>query len=483
MKRVIFLLFCLSFVSLSYGQSIKMSVIVPTAPFLVVDELRVIGTADDPYTQGNESLSTIGQINLGVVAPSDTSLTPFQEQSLEVGGVASLKNISSSRDLIVEGGAIPVDDVRVNGDLFTTASSFNNVSANKFMAKTIAVSSDSASTSVNLNHELSAKNITINAAPMTISRELGNKLNLKPIAKKGNSETSENQNKRHIYYPWVSTTISASQCNSNGNLCTADECSICSTGTSSTICYDTRTETIPASYAKAGATFQKIGTAKFYCKPVEVYFGGNSGDDSYKLDNTNSGCYQYMTYFGKDKDDDNDVYQGFTTAISLDTGSTSNPSTLTATTNPFAGKTTSNAINSSDLGLACYNLCSSNATGCNTMKEFYMAVSNNNVENFANIFGSSNYCADSASSWPKGSGLSCKSTEKVVDVYMLRCPKGSGAKSGGNTITQYRKVACKQYTAVNNEYNDVLSATNSQGQANGDKFLNLSAYFYPEFED
>lgn len=470
MKRVFFLLTSLFFAVISYAQSLEMSIVVPTAPVLIVDELRVIGT-------GTNDLSKINSLNLGLLPSTEDSTRPFQEQKIVVGGTTQLGKISSGRDLFIE-NPIFITAIRLNqGNLFTSVPTFTIVKAGDFIAKTIT--GPTTQSNLKLSSKLSAQTIEIDGATMTISKDKGNKIKLAPLSTGAAISQVAEQNKQHIYYPWQSSQPSGlSQCNSNGDLCTKDACSVCASGSPTTECYDKRTESIADSYAKAGATYQKIGTAKFYCKPVEVYNNENTLDTATSENPGRSKCYQFMSYFGKNPTNNNNIelVEGFTSQITVSGNEYSRPETLTTSSNPFVNLTTNNnLVSPTDLGQACYSLCSSNDSGCSDTMEFYVALSNGSVKNFSSIFASSDFCSNSQSVWPIGSGLSCLAKEEIVDVYLLRCYQGSGAKTGG-TIDQYRKVKCRQYSTVNNEYNSVVNSN-----TDGDKFLTLSAYFNSEF--
>ena len=153
MKKVMFLLFCLSLVSVSYGQFVEMNVVIPTAPVLVVDELRVIGT-------GETNLSTItNKANLGVIAPANSADTPFQQQSLQVVGAATLGKIAAGRDLFVD-GYMPVSTAQINNNFFTATPSFGSVAAGKFTAATISGPTSNSTHELGVNSKLSA-NITV----------------------------------------------------------------------------------------------------------------------------------------------------------------------------------------------------------------------------------------------------------------------------------------------------------------------------------
>ena len=89
---------------------------------------------------------------------------------------------------------------------------------------------------------------------------------------------------------------------------------------------------------------------------------------------------------------------------------------------------------------------------------------------FADVFAET--CSDAdRSSWPTGSGLSCKGKERILDIYMLQCYQGSGKllRAAATTKYQRRKVICRQY--------DHVVAEQSNAAALGNK-----AFFYPSFD-
>ena len=424
MKKISALLLFLLPVFFAYAQTVEMTTVIPTTPSVVVDELRVIG--------GNTN-SNVGTMNIGIV-PNDTD-TPFQSQTLRVAGNTSITSaITSGRDLFVR-EPLRFSSINIGeGNVFTDLATFPNVEGGTFRAKTIGTNNQSNASSVKVN-TLSGKEVKILNAVVEDPFGRG-----ATIAKRKNvyiatEQTSANQNKYHIYKPWgaLQTTAPTNtpKCNNSGALCTKNNCSACTSG-GATVCYDVRERTFPLpQYYAAGAIYEKIGTAKFYCKPSDTF--NEAG-------NLNSSCRHYMVYSGRNTTASNtNSFEpgGFTSG----TG---------AIVNPFNNINTTNAINS-NLSPAekCSAMCS--ASGCTNAQagDYFVAVdaATTQVVDFTAVFNEN--CQNANSSWPAGSGLSCQAGERVIDIYVLRCYQGSGrlARPAG-TYYQQRQVVCKQYSNV-----------------------------------
>lgn len=462
MKRTLFSLVLILFVSMAYGQAIEMSTVLPTAPVAVVDELRVIGT-------GNTNVSTISTVNLGIVSNGQNTM-PFQKQILDVDGdITSVEVLSAGRSLFYTGAITGLNSLSVykDGTAFADVSAITSASAGLFRAAVV----ESASTNtLNVGDSISAKSIEIDDMVMESPFARGTFIDVK---NKTIAQNLSDTDKYHIYYPWKnnnSDVSTLSKCNSDNSLCSKTQCDTCNSGTSSTLCYDSRTKTISDYYDAKGATYEKIGSVKFYCKPVEIF--DSEGDDAtHTWDADASGCKQYMV-----SSINGVLSQGFTSAVG-DAEAVAYPLSST-TTNNTAVETALTATR--DIGHICNILCNNGNTGCASDTTFLRAVSEGNtVEDVNGLFNDDDYCENASwgqgEGWPLGSGLTCKVTEKVIDVYAIFCPQYSGAKQVGGTITQYRKVACKQYSNVSAELSDISDTQK-------DEILN-KAYFYPEFEN
>ena len=449
MKKITFLLIFLSLISLSYGQAIEMSTVVPTSPVAVVDELRVIGT-------GNDYLSKINIMTLGV----DTSnLNPFQFQTLALeGDVKKVKTISSGRDFFFTGGDLEISsaDIYDGGTLFINTEYFKYVSADIFRSPVI----QGPNTEENLSlSNISAQEIYVDDALIASPFIVGTFIKSNPPTA-GVSVASSEQKKYHIYYPWTGQQPSGlAKCNADGSLCSKENCSACSRASVSE-CYDMRTVSIPIVYEPNGATYEKIGTVKFYCKPLDIYNG-------YNLDTTASSCRQYMVY------SDNDTYiEGFTNGDEplvmpiIDRGVTYDDSGI---------KDYLDAANG-DLGEVCYKTCGNRTCNSDIQQLVTLDTATGEFVKINNTFRNEDLCSDASWSeeegaWPIGSGLSCKAKEKVIDIYMLSCYEKSGEKRKGYN-TQYRKVLCRQYDQVSAEYAEIPS---------DNRELLGNRYFFPDF--
>ncbi len=421
MKKVSALLFCLLSASLTYAQAIEMTTIIPTTPSAVVDELRVLGSGTN---------SQVGTMNIGV---SNTGLNvganaPFQSQTLRATGAntAISDYVSADRDLM-SNRSLTLSAVNVgnNGALFTGANSFPYVEAQTFRAKNISGPNSSSTIKTNA---LSGKSIEVDGSKIASPFAHGSVISKKKPVYIAVEQNTTNQPKQHIYGPWgelQATAPSGTKCNSGGNLCTKNACAQC-TSNNATSCIDVRSRTLPDVYEAAGATFEKVATAKFYCKPSDVY------DSNGNLTSTCGRYFVYSPFNGY-------TTEGFVSAANLPSFSNS-------------------AIQfNADPAENCAAVCGN--TGCSTNGTYYLVVrvngSTTGVMNFADAVGAS--CSTAASAWPGGSGLSCKEDEIVVDIYALNCYQGSGrlARAGG-TWYQKRTVYCNKYDDVHgNEASNV----------------------------
>lgn len=452
MKKITFLLIFLSLISLSYGQAIEMSTVVPTSPVAVVDELRVIGTESDDTSE----------INIMTLGVDTSNLNPFQSQTLAIEGLLkNVKTISSGRDFFFIGSGleIPSADIYDGGTLFINTEYFKYVSADIFRSPEIL----GPNTEENLSlSNISAQEIFVDDIYLNSPFEKGTVIKSYPPAQGITVADAAEQKKYHIYYPWETEMQSPTtpKCNSDGSLCSKDNCSACSRASVSE-CYDMRTVSIPIVYEPNGATYEKIGTVKFYCKPLDIYNG-------YNLDTTASSCRQYMVY------SDNDTYiEGFTNGDEplvmpiIDRGVPYDDSGI---------KDYLDAANG-DLGEVCYKTCGNRFCDSDIQQLVTLDPATGEFVKIDNTFGNEELCSDASWSeeeggWPIGSGLSCKAKEKVIDIYLLRCYTKSGTKRGKESIVQYRKVLCRQYNRVSAEYSAIPSANID---------LLEKRYFFPDF--
>ena len=449
MKKITFLLIFLSLISLSYGQAIEMSTVVPTSPVAVVDELRVIGT-------GNDDLSKINIMTLGV----DTSnLNPFQFQTLALeGGVKKVKTISSGRDFFFTGSDLEISsaDIYDGGTLFINTEKLPNVSADIFRSPVIQ--GPDATEDLSLS-KLSAREIYVDDALIASPFIVGTFIKSNPPTA-GVSVASSEQKKYHIYYPWTGQQPSGlAKCNEDGSLCSKENCSACSRA-SNRACYDQREVTIPHIYEPNGATYKKIGTVKFYCKPLEIYNG-------YNLDTGASSCKQYMVYAAEGK-----YIEGFTT----EEETVDMP--IFGSGIPYDDSGIKDYLDAAngDLGEVCYKTCRNRTCNSDIQQLVTLDPATGEFVKIDNTFRNEDFCSDASWSeeegaWPIGSGLSCKSNEKSIDIYMLSCYEKSGEKRKGYN-TQYRKVLCRQYDQVSAEYSAIPSEKID---------LLENRYFFPDF--
>ena len=190
MKRTLFSLVLVLFVSMAYGQAIEMSTVLPTAPVAVVDELRVIGT-------GNDNTSTISTVNLGIVSNGQIDM-PFQKQILDVGGnISSVGVLSAGRSLFYTGAIAGLNSLSVykDGTVFADVSEITSASAGLFRAAVV----ESASTdTLSVGDSISAKSIEIDEMVMESPFERGTFIDAK---NKTIAQDLSNTDKYHIYYP------------------------------------------------------------------------------------------------------------------------------------------------------------------------------------------------------------------------------------------------------------------------------------------
>ncbi|MBQ4493761.1 MAG: hypothetical protein II972_04095 [Elusimicrobiaceae bacterium] len=437
MKRLTAFLFCALATSLVYGQAVELSTLLPAKPSSVVDELRVLGTGT----------STITEMNIGLAMPSAAVEEPLQMQTLEVSGMPTILNtISAGRDLILN-EKIDLKSINIgDGKLFIRAGVFPFVKTGTFRAKDIETTATSGTMYLNA---LSGKDIHVDGAVLDSPFNKGSVIAKRKVVYLGSDQDSSNQNKYHIYFPWSTPSTTAPnvtpKCNNSGAICTKNNCAYCNNGSGS-FCYDVRSRNLTAVYEAAGATYEKIGTAKFYCKPVDTY--DNNGA-------LTSECRHYMVYSGRN----GDHIEGFTAG----TG---------AVANPFAGVGVDVGFYESYTKTNIAEKCASlfNCSPCSAYKEnlFFVLKSTQEIVKFDVIFAETCSNAD-ASSWPAGSGLSCKAQEKVIDVYALKCYPGSGKKIRDTaTYYQTRKVLCRQYSHVHAEKSEV-------------EHIQDRYFFYPDF--
>lgn len=487
MKKMFFSVIALLVVSLSYGQAIEMLKVIPTNPAAVIDELRVYDT---------NNASSIQTMNVGL--PFDQidnqSNRPFQSQTLksETTTISSNGSIHAGRDLFINNPDpnnnpyIAFDDISIGseGTLFTKISSFPTVNAGYLRAKNI--NGPTLGTNVTLTNGkgfLSGRDITIDGVPLQSPFDKGNQIAKRKIVRKGiaTSDTGK-QAKQHIYKPWSLLTATPNSapnvtplCNSDNKLCSSSQCSVCDTNTNA-YCYDVRSKELPAVYNAHGATYEKVGTVKLYCKPMDIFVRENA-TQIHLQNNNGSTCEQYIVYGGK-----NGAYaEGFTTG---DNASVTNPLSNIVENQNLAN------INKS-VAEKCFINCGSVPAGCSLSqeKEYTIVVDENGNSVDFSDFANTNFCANAkygdqdSPRFSEGSGLSCKASEKTFDVYALRCYAGSGMRlREEGTYYQKRKVICRQYSHVNAEYN-----TQIQDPSDPDSTVPLKDelnrnFFYPSFK-
>lgn len=484
MKKMFFSVIALLVVSLSYGQAIEMLKVIPTNPAAVIDELRVYDT---------NNASSIQTMNVGL--PFDQidnqSNRPFQSQTLKSGTTAidSSGNIYAGRDLFINNSAIQFSNIVVNegGSLFTKISSFPAVNAGYLRAKTIT--GPTVNTTLTLTNGkgfLSGREITIDGVPLQSPFDKGNQIVKRKIIRKGITTADTNkQEKQHIYKPWSLLTVTPNSaptvtpmCNADNNLCTSTRCDVCDSNTASS-CYDVRSKTLPAVYDANGATYEKVGTIKLYCKPKDTF----EQTETYrvKLQTDGSTCEQYIVYAAK-----NGTYvSGFTTG---DNATVTNPLSNVETVEANLNQDLANV--SKSVAEKCFIKCG-NAAGCSASQagEYTILIDENGNSVTFSDFANNNFCANAkygssdTPRWSEGSGLSCKANEKTFTVYALRCYQGSGYRlREAGSYYQKRKVICRQYSHVNAEYN-----TQIQDPSDPDSTVPLKDelnrnFFYPSFK-
>lgn len=426
MKRLALSLFYLMLFSVSFGQFVEMTSVVPTEPKIVVDTLTVFDT-------GSTNPSSINHLNLGFFSTSTASNVnrPFQIPKL-TADILNVGNLNAGRDISIitsdtqtantvslKGGILFVPEVTSIGSINTNSNPYAVFRANQVNIE------DDGSLSLN---RLEGKNITVS------------NLSIYQPVSKGNLISVRNQRFYyyeqmdpkyiHIYRPWSSPEPSGNissysslspLCSNAGNLastlqapCTEDACH-CNENDSG-YCYEFRKLKLPAVYDAQGATYEKIGTVKFYCKP-----------------NT---CTQYMIYTARE----GTITEGFTASIS----------------NPFPNISTNiNLVKSSSStpAIKCNILCNNNA-GCTAAQTVFIAIdqSDGSIDDFSTTFQSASFCNSAATGYPQGSGLNCKANEKVFDIYALKCNVGSGKRvRQEGEFFQRRQVICQQFDQVKDE--------------------------------
>lgn len=482
MKKILLFLVALTFVSLSYAQAVKMVKVIPTKPSTVVDELRVYGT--EP--------SQIQTMNMGLPVGSHDQNRPFQMQTLQAD-TNDVSQIHSSRDLIINRPSVTFKDIEVgeNSVFFTQISSFPTIQAGLLRAKTINGPGATLNGYPTLtltgdtNGKLSGQNVTVDNTVISSPFASGNEIVKRAIYLYGQTLTGDNagkQAKQHIFFPWSKITSSTiteasvtpsasglSRCNANGALCTASNCAICDNGSSGTMCYDIRSKYLSAVYDANGATYTKVGSIKLYCKPHDKFVTQNL---QIVLDTDNpSTCEQYVSYAVRaDINGDNIYEEGF---------STGSDATITNLNLSNISQSENLADISKGPAEKCFIQCNNNVNGCTSAqaKEYFIFVGENGAPvDLSYYFANANFCADAkytnsdSPRWSEGSGLSCKAKEKIIDIYALRCYENSGKLlRAANTYYQSRKVLCRQYSKVNEEY----TATKSSAYG--------KHYFFPSF--
>lgn len=429
MKKLSAFLFCLVCTSLVYGQAVELSTIIPANPSVVVDELRVLGPG----------YSKIDRMNIGMPI-AEGAVEPFQTQTLKRVASASfyIKDIVDvGRDFISNGSySAPQVNIGENGNFFTNGNTFSMIEAGTFRAKTISGPDSAAVMAVNT--ALSGKDIDVDAAKIASPFGRGRKIsklhvNTKLLA----TEDTETPSKRHLFYPWeeLSSTTLTGTCGTKYSACN---------NASTKFCYEVRKRTLPAVYDAAGATYEKIGTAKFYCKPSDTYDSNGA---------LTSECRHYMVHMSENS---TSVLEGFTSGTD-------------AVANPYVALSNSVGFNRATPAEKCNSFRS---TGFVVYEEkfYFIDLSTQTQVRFEDVFNETCSSAD-ASNWPAGSGLNCQAREKVIDVYVLKCYPGSGKllRASGD-YWQRRKVICRQYSNVyNNEKNSVND-------------IKDRSFFYPVFD-
>lgn len=435
MKKIAFLLIGLSFVSLSYGQSLVLHSTISTDKKNVVDKF----TAFDPATVTNTAY-------IGTTTKTRNTNRPFQMQNLHVlngignSGDTGTLNMSAGRDFVIDGNISNFNTATIyGGSLFSSVATTNSnpiidLNAGKARAQNIisSLSAIELSTSRNENTRLGGKNISVNSKQIASPFNYGSLITLNnTINKNGPLATSSSSGFRaHIYYPWSSLyptidtmniavpTDYTNRCNgsavpSSYVPCRHTSCSYCSSSTTGK-CHDVRSIELPSVFQSNGATFNKIGSIKFYCK-----YNGNS-------------CAQYY-----------DANLG----INSEEGYTLNN---VPSGSIFSYATDSNIITYHTPAEKCSVMCGGT---CNNAANYYVAIDTNtgDVVNIGTIYTESTRCSNVATNWP---GLECQANEIDLEVYQLSCNSGSGAalRTGG-TYYQYRKVDCDG-SSVNGETAD-----------------------------
>lgn len=438
MKKLSVFMFCLTCAALVYGQSLEMSTIISSTPSIVVDELRVIGS----------DLSTINNMNIGLKASTDADNNPFQTQTLKLEGNTFISDsIQAGRDLYINEKLDPYQTFVENGNVFTNSKTYGNVETGTLKAHGITLT---AINTMNVNKILGG-NIYIDGKLIDTPFEKGSNIVMRKVNSNYLAQViaeEYKQNRKHILHPWedlTDTPQTEDLCKQNGRPYYA-----CDNG--SEFCYDTRTRTISEPvYAANGATYEKIGTAKFYCKSEDTY------SDTGVLSST---CRHYMVYSGLNPvTNENILIEGYTNGV----GAVANPLDTAIISE------TTDAVDVVSPAEKCAVL-SSNAGASNYFR--ILNIFDENLQQyvkFTDVFAETCSNAD-RSSWPIGSGLSCKGKERILDIYMLQCYQGSGKLlRAAATKYQRRKVICRQY--------DHVVAEQSNAAALGDK-----AFFYPSFD-
>lgn len=476
MKKILLFLVALTFVSLSYAQAVKMVKVIPTKPSTVVDELRVYGTEPSQISQ-------IQTMNMGLPVGSHDQNRPFQMQTLQAD-TNDVSQIHSSRDLIINRPSVTFENIEVgeNSVFFTQISSFPTIQAGLLRAKTINGPGATLNGYPTLtltgdtNGKLSGQNVTVDNTVISSPFASGNEIVKRAIYLYGQTLTDDKQAKQHIFFPWskiTSTTTTAdsvtppnlSRCNTNG-VCTASNCDICENGSSDTMCYDIRSKYLSAVYDANGATYTKVGSIKLYCKPHDKFVTQNL---QMVLDT--STCEQYVSYAVRaDINGDNIYEEGF---------STGSDATITNLNLSNISQSENLADISKGPAEKCFIQCNNNVNGCTSdqAKEYFVLIDENGYAvSLSDFFANANFCVDAkytnsdSPRWSEGSGLSCKAKEKIIDIYALRCYENSGKRlREANTYYQSRKVLCRQYSKVNEEY------TTTKSSAYG------KHYFFPSF--
>ena len=438
MKRLTLSLFYLMLFSVSFGQFVEMTSIVPTEPKNVVDTLKVFGT-------GTSNTSTINHLNLGFFPSSAASNVnrPFQIPALTANTLSISNQISAGRDISIitnntqtanmvslQGGILFVPSVTTIGAIDTNNNPYAVLRANQ-----ITINTENGAGPLSLNR-LEGKDIQVSNFSITQPVSKGNLISVRNQL--FSYYKTKEQRYTHIYHPWSSPEPSSNinsyssvspLCSGNQTTltstyqapCTEDDC-YCNGNSGS--CYEFRKLKLPAIYEASGASYEKIATVKFYCK----------------YDTANSTCSRYMIR----STGDGTITEGFITQ------STSNPYPNTPTNTYLVDSSASTPA------MKCNKVCGNGGCTAATAQSRIVAInrSNGNPENFTDTFNNSSFCSGAATGYPAGSGLNCKANEKVFDIYSLNCKVGSGKMfQKGGEFFQRRKVICQQFNTVSEEVN------------------------------